>query len=199
MTGAFFYCNTPQGSTSTTSHVQEPPITDLPEESAMDSDHNEGPNSTLYQQLMALQPLYPTASLRELISFADDLFPYASEADLISLQEQGLMGQDDGYNTGNHRITSGLREDTIIQQLKIRRRSHDDHEVADDDGGFEEICVVCQAEYEDEEMLGALGCGHEYHVDCIRRWLLQRNFCPVCKRKAIQELEPQDESISLDE
>lgn len=164
----------------------------------MDFDHNERPNSTLYQQLMALQPLYPTASLRELISFADDLFPYASEDDLISLEEEGLMGQDDGYSTGNLMISSGLREDNIIQQLKIRRRSRRQEEVADDDEGFEEICVVCQGEYEDEEMLGALGCGHEYHVDCIRRWLVQRNFCPVCKRKAIQEPDPQFESISLD-
>ncbi|CDP09427.1 unnamed protein product [Coffea canephora] len=123
----------------------------------MDFDHNERPNSTLYQQLMALQPLYPTASLRELISFADDLFPYASEDDLISLEEEGLMGQDDGYSTGNLMISSGLREDNIIQQLKIRRRSRRQEEVADDDEGFEEICVVCQGEYEDEEMLGALG------------------------------------------
>ncbi|CAI9089176.1 OLC1v1023687C1 [Oldenlandia corymbosa var. corymbosa] len=53
------------------------------------------------------------------------------------------------------------------------------------DPGF---CVVCQSDFADGEKLGKLECGHEYHADCIHKWLLEKNVCLVCKRTAIAEL-----------
>ncbi|CDP04765.1 unnamed protein product [Coffea canephora] len=50
-----------------------------------------------------------------------------------------------------------------------------------------EICVVCQCEYEDEETIGTLECRHEYHADCIKRWLMKKNVCPPCTREGIQQ------------
>uniref|UniRef100_A0A1D1Y0M2 RING-type E3 ubiquitin transferase n=1 Tax=Anthurium amnicola TaxID=1678845 RepID=A0A1D1Y0M2_9ARAE len=45
----------------------------------------------------------------------------------------------------------------------------------------EQSCVICLESYEDKDELGRLKCGHDYHVDCIKRWLLMKNVCPICK------------------
>ncbi|XP_027768008.1 probable E3 ubiquitin-protein ligase RHY1A [Solanum pennellii] len=43
------------------------------------------------------------------------------------------------------------------------------------------ICSICLSVYENEENIGALQCGHEYHTDCIKPWLLKKNDCPLCR------------------
>jgi len=45
--------------------------------------------------------------------------------------------------------------------------------------------MISQDEYKNEEEIGILQCRHEYHVDCIRRWLHEKNVCPLCKSKAL--------------
>jgi len=41
--------------------------------------------------------------------------------------------------------------------------------------------IVLQEEFEANEEMGRLECGHSYHVYCIKQWLSQKNTCPVCK------------------
>ncbi|KAH0734274.1 hypothetical protein KY285_009981 [Solanum tuberosum] len=48
-----------------------------------------------------------------------------------------------------------------------------------------EICAICQAEFEHEESIGTLGCGHEYHTGCIKQWLLRKNDCPMCRASVL--------------
>ncbi|GER53827.1 RING/U-box superfamily protein [Striga asiatica] len=48
------------------------------------------------------------------------------------------------------------------------------------------FCVVCQMDYEYGESIGVLDCGHEYHKDCIKKWLVVKNTCPVCKSTALR-------------
>ena len=43
---------------------------------------------------------------------------------------------------------------------------------------------ITQEEYEEEEEVGKLECGHAYHLHCIKQWLAQKNACPVCKAEA---------------
>ncbi|CAI9787726.1 unnamed protein product [Fraxinus pennsylvanica] len=47
------------------------------------------------------------------------------------------------------------------------------------------LCVICQIDYEDQENIGILDCGHECHGDCIKKWLLVKNTCPICKSTAL--------------
>nr|XP_027076892.1 probable E3 ubiquitin-protein ligase ZFP1 [Coffea arabica] len=75
---------------------------------------------------------------------------------------------------------SGLLEATISEHLKIRSYQT----LADQQP---EICVVCQCECENGETIGTLECKHEYHADCIKRWLMKKNVCPLCKREGIQQ------------
>ncbi|XP_015060558.1 E3 ubiquitin ligase BIG BROTHER-related-like [Solanum pennellii] len=48
-----------------------------------------------------------------------------------------------------------------------------------------EICAICQAEFEHEESIGTLGCGHEYHTSCIKQWLLRKKDCPMCRASVL--------------
>ncbi|CAL5371060.1 unnamed protein product [Camellia sinensis] len=36
----------------------------------------------------------------------------------------------------------------------------------------EEPCCVCREEYVDGEEPGKLDCGHEFHFNCIKQWLM---------------------------
>ncbi|KAH0734262.1 hypothetical protein KY285_009969 [Solanum tuberosum] len=49
----------------------------------------------------------------------------------------------------------------------------------------EEICAICHAEFEHEESIGILGCGHEYHSGCIKQWLLRKKDCPMCRASVL--------------
>lgn len=44
-----------------------------------------------------------------------------------------------------------------------------------------------QERYEDEDELGTLRCGHDYHAGCVRKWLLMKNACPICKAPALED------------
>ncbi|WOH05238.1 hypothetical protein DCAR_0624652 [Daucus carota subsp. sativus] len=79
------------------------------------------------------------------------------------------------------RVGGGLSEETIMRHLKIR--SHDVTSKKMDEEP--DICVICQDEYEKDELIGGLQCRHEYHVECVKKWLKQRNSCPLCKADAV--------------
>ena len=51
--------------------------------------------------------------------------------------------------------------------------------------GEPDICVICQDEYAAEELVGALRCGHQYHMKCIKKWLRRITKCPICRDTAI--------------
>jgi hypothetical protein len=42
-----------------------------------------------------------------------------------------------------------------------------------------------QDEFEEADELGKLDCGHGFHIQCIKKWLAQKNKCPVCKTEPV--------------
>ncbi|KAK1301224.1 hypothetical protein QJS10_CPB13g00351 [Acorus calamus] len=89
--------------------------------------------------------------------------------ELLALEEQ----------IGN--VSTGLTEETILKCLKQKKYLVDMIEVA---GGVEPCCV-CQEEYTNGEDMGTLNCGHDFHTDCIKKWLMHKNLCPICKTTAL--------------
>jgi len=44
------------------------------------------------------------------------------------------------------------------------------------------VCSICLCEIEDGEIVGDIPCGHYFHKDCLKEWLIKSNLCPFCRR-----------------
>ncbi|KAK6921223.1 Zinc finger, RING-type [Dillenia turbinata] len=100
------------------------------------------------------------------------------DVDNMSYEELLELGDRIGY------VSTGLREDEISCCLRktklplindLSARIHSEMELK---------CSICQEEYETDDEVGKLDCGHGYHIHCIKQWLVQKNTCPVCKAAA---------------
>ncbi|XP_062091031.1 E3 ubiquitin-protein ligase MBR2 isoform X2 [Humulus lupulus] len=74
-------------------------------------------------------------------------------------------------------VSTGLSEEMVLKLMKQRKYEPISVEVGPDP----EPCCICQEEYADGDDVGALDCGHDFHTDCVKQWLMQKNLCPICK------------------
>ncbi|KAI9494261.1 hypothetical protein BDB00DRAFT_318509 [Zychaea mexicana] len=44
------------------------------------------------------------------------------------------------------------------------------------------VCSICLSEYEQDDLVCKLWCGHHFHKDCVHEWLALNSSCPLCKR-----------------
>ncbi|XP_049405690.1 probable E3 ubiquitin-protein ligase ZFP1 [Solanum stenotomum] len=101
------------------------------------------------------------------------------DVDHMSYEELLALGEQIGN------VTTGLSDEIIVNHLKTRSFSPPvipctletaaclDHEA--------DFCVICQTDYNKQETIGTLDCGHEYHAECVKKWLVVKNTCPICK------------------
>ena len=49
-------------------------------------------------------------------------------------------------------------------------------------GRLKDLCAICTEEFKEKDMVRMLGCSdsHNFHQDCIDRWLIQKDACPLC-------------------
>ncbi|KAK4285903.1 hypothetical protein QN277_002533 [Acacia crassicarpa] len=91
-----------------------------------------------------------------------------------------------GERIGN--VNTGLSEETITTQLKTKTFESSApanlEEAASGDDEEPDSCIICLEEYKNQETIGILKCGHDYHADCLKKWLLLKNVCPICKSEA---------------
>ncbi|KAK4576828.1 hypothetical protein RGQ29_027389 [Quercus rubra] len=92
-----------------------------------------------------------------------------------------------GERIGN--VSVGLSEETITRQLKTKTYllsspniNLEEAASADQEA---DSCIICQDDYKSQEKIGILDCGHEYHANCLQKWLLVKNVCPICKSEAL--------------
>lgn len=78
-------------------------------------------------------------------------------------------------------VSTGLSEDIIAKLMKQRIHVS----FMTESSSELEPCCICQEEYADGENVGSLDCGHEFHSNCIKQWLMQKNLCPICKTTAL--------------
>lgn len=115
------------------------------------------------------------------------------DIDHMSYEELLALGEQIGH------AGSSLSDDFILGHLKTRTftSSHlEDGSSADQELNF---CTICQMDYNDQEKIGMLDCSHEYHVDCIKKWLAVKNSCPVCKCTALGTTTQGNESGNREE
>lgn len=83
-------------------------------------------------------------------------------------------------------VNTGLSEDSILKNLKTSVCAPLTLSLLDLSSRLlNEKCMICLVEYEEHERIGTLDCGHSYHADCIKEWLLIKNLCPICKTSAL--------------
>ncbi|XP_075511470.1 putative E3 ubiquitin-protein ligase RHG1A isoform X1 [Primulina tabacum] len=79
-------------------------------------------------------------------------------------------------------VCTGLTEEVIISRLKDKNYVTSGAE----NPAETEPCSICREEYSEGVNLGTLDCGHDFHKDCIKQWLLLKNLCPICKTTGLK-------------
>ncbi|KAI3721386.1 hypothetical protein L2E82_32396 [Cichorium intybus] len=103
-------------------------------------------------------------------NFSDQYRDLRLDIDNMSYEE--LLNLEE--RIGN--VNTGLSEGSLSKCLreKIYYSLNQNHE--------EVSCPICLEEYKDGDNVGRMEkCGHDYHVDCIKKWLLMKKLCPICK------------------
>lgn len=68
------------------------------------------------------------------------------------------------------------------------------------DWPMNDSCPVCLDEFNQNEVINELPCGHCFHIACIHPWLQYRSpCCPLCKLDVREEYKPQARSRSVEE
>lgn len=173
-----------------------------------DSHSNERGSRPIRQlsELMILAQLIGRL-FRSLESRADDISTSDTEShDDVSESESGLPGRHSVNRDTSHfplvifTIGTISRDDDsdldqIIQSLLSTRSQGKKPASAEAIQSLErfnygdpshndakEECAVCQYDYKHGDELVKLPCSHDYHKDCVVKWLEQNDSCPSCRR-----------------
>ncbi|CAN4125165.1 unnamed protein product [Withania somnifera] len=79
-------------------------------------------------------------------------------------------------------VNTSLSEETISVYMKQRKHGS----LHGCSSSNLEPCCICQEEYTAGDIMGMLDCGHEFHTNCIKQWLVLKNTCPICKMTALE-------------
>ncbi|XP_028793080.1 probable E3 ubiquitin-protein ligase RHG1A isoform X2 [Neltuma alba] len=98
------------------------------------------------------------------------------DIDNMSYEELLALGERIGH------VSTGLSEKLISKCLT--ESIYCSSEQSQEEGS----CVICLEDYKYMDDVGTMrGCGHDYHVSCIRKWLSMKNICPICKASALPD------------
>ncbi|KAG0470623.1 hypothetical protein HPP92_017323 [Vanilla planifolia] len=100
--------------------------------------------------------------------------------DVDNMSYEELLALEDriGY------VSTGLAEDTILKNL--RQHKHSLFNMDKVASAENEPCCICREEYCEGEDVGTLVCNHDFHTACIKKWLMIKNLCPICKITALE-------------
>ncbi|WVZ02115.1 hypothetical protein V8G54_022921 [Vigna mungo] len=98
--------------------------------------------------------------------------------DIAGMSYEELLDLSELINDNSERgLERGLSEDIIARYMQTKS-----YLLPENLGNHEyDICIICQDEYKNKEEIGILQCGHEYHAECVKKWLHEKNVCPLCK------------------
>jgi hypothetical protein len=106
----------------------------------------------------ALYPLAPSGSTDRMVMLMEALVEF------LEAVEGNLHNNDEPDNRTPQRI---------LEQLPCRRAA---------DADVEKECYICLSHFAEDEQVRTLPCGHEFHVPCVDRWLLDvHRTCPCCR------------------
>ncbi|CAL0322244.1 unnamed protein product [Lupinus luteus] len=135
--------------------------------------HVPHPSSYGLSEIMILQR---RLLMGERYNSIDQFGDWRLDIDNMSYEQLLELGEKIGY------VNTGLKEDEM--GLNIKKINLTISNVTSKNQ-IDKKCTICQEEYEGGEELGRLNCEHSYHFQCIKQWLVHKNFCPVCKQEVV--------------
>ncbi|CAA7028430.1 unnamed protein product [Microthlaspi erraticum] len=100
--------------------------------------------------------------------------------DIEDMSYEELLALSDQIGT----VKTGLSEEDVKELLKTRTSINlEDEAPSTDQESYS--CTICQENYKIQDKIATLDCKHEYHVKCLKKWLVIKNVCPICKSEAL--------------
>ncbi|OIW03594.1 hypothetical protein TanjilG_06103 [Lupinus angustifolius] len=135
--------------------------------------HVPHPSSYGLSEIMILQR---RLLMGERYNSLDQFGDWRLDIDNMSYEQLLELGEKIGY------VNTGLKEDEMVLNIKRIKLAISNGASKNQ---IDKKCTICQEEYEGGEELGRLNCEHSYHFQCIKQWLVHKNFCPVCKQEVV--------------
>lgn len=87
---------------------------------------------------------------------------------------------------------SGIKSPTVKdEKSQLSPIENEWFEMIHHDWPMNDSCPICLDEFNQNEVLNELPCGHCYHIACIQPWLQYRSpCCPLCKLDVREEFKP---------
>ena len=77
-------------------------------------------------------------------------------------------------------ITEESAEDLLIQK-------YENNDI--ESQNFKSICTICLNDISKSIQSVKLNCGHEFHTNCLKKWCVRKNKCPLCRTELIEKSE----------
>ncbi|EOA30402.1 hypothetical protein CARUB_v10013526mg [Capsella rubella] len=126
-------------------------------------------------------------ALWEVGDFYDDVnyvdHHQAMRLDIEDMSYEELLALSDQIGT----VKTGLSEEDVKNLLKRRTSlaTRINLEEAPSTDLEEDSCTICQENYKNQDKIATLDCMHLYHTECLQKWLVIKNVCPICKAEAL--------------
>ncbi|KAJ0964455.1 hypothetical protein J5N97_025593 [Dioscorea zingiberensis] len=142
-------------------------------EECMELAHPE--NSDIWLDIMALLDCMP--------SFPNDAFAISSRVKMSSEASEFMLIRDAEMSNENAADDDeGHHAESLMMLAAVIEKNVMFEELQ----GLEDaskICTVCQEELQTGVVTGQMPCKHVFHKECIEKWMLRSNNCPVCRFK----------------
>ncbi|XP_076926527.1 uncharacterized protein LOC143589729 [Bidens hawaiensis] len=193
--GPNYYCNYNNGGRSSTNELQFPSENISSRYSTYSAAGVGGGDGGVYRSggpRLAVDAIDSRDEF-ELVNFPDEYEDMRLDIDDMSYEELLALEESMGY------VSSGLAEDGMAKCLREKvyysmDQSHDTCPICLVSYKFIVIVYLLLLlgkleinnptffEYKNGEKIGRMEkCGHEYHVDCIKKWVVMKKVCPICK------------------
>ncbi|XP_028786849.1 uncharacterized protein LOC114742803 isoform X2 [Neltuma alba] len=130
-----------------------------------------GPTRGSHREMMLLQG---NLLMGGRLNSRDHYRDWRLDVDNMSYEQLLELGERIGY------VNTGLKEDEVGRYIRKYKLSKFNETSKRQLGNR---CSICQEEYEADDEVGRLSCEHDYHFQCLKQWLAQKNCCPVCKQE----------------
>lgn len=92
-----------------------------------------------------------------------------------------------GY--GSYKVIKNFKKKRALRKEKLRKEKlykkyiKRTTEVKETSKKSNEICVICQDDFKEDNECSKLYCGHNFHPECIKEWISHKKTCPLCNTK----------------